>query len=482
MIFIVLTFIAALAIEGLGTLVSVIGLSALFGSNPIIIALVVALDLGKIMSVSLLYTHWRDLPKLMKGYALIASFALMTITSAGAAGYLSAEFQKAIVGTQEGSLKVDVLKQQQAKYEERKKQIDAQIAALPEKTTVNQRLRLMRGFQQEQKDLQDKIAQIDKDLPALQVTQIGAEAHAGPILYIAKAFDVPVEVAVKWVILLIIFVFDPLAIFLIIAGNFLLAKRRTGEVYGDIVHHDEDEPPEDLRVVPASKAYYTGAYDDWSPTKEEFDANVEANRPFYEEMKASVQPTYDPTLPLELDVDKFLEATHSEPKDLPVRTPPPAKPPEPDESWWQEQEARARQYTVDRAAQFEREMAEQAAEDRAQADIKSGISSMAIEEGDALPSAELPEAPPEPEQVEEVPEPIVEPPEEVPSAPVKEPTRETITLSSLGLAPTEPLHHVTAFGGIQPDPHTVVDASQIDQVTPLKTDQYPRLTKKRPTT
>lgn len=243
MIFIVLTFLAALSIEGLGTLVSVIGLSALFGSNPIIIALVVALDLGKLVSVSLLYTHWSDLPKLMKGYALLASAVLMIITSAGAAGYLSSEFQRAIIGTQEGSLKVDVLKKQQVKYEERKKQIDLQIAALPEKTTVSQRLRLMNGFKQEQKELQDKISQIDKDLPALQVAQISTEAHAGPILYIAKAFSISVEEAVKYVILLIIFVFDPLAIFLIIAGNFLIAKRRVGQVYGDIVHHDEEEPP-----------------------------------------------------------------------------------------------------------------------------------------------------------------------------------------------------------------------------------------------
>lgn len=227
MIFILLTFLAAFAIEGLGTYVSVIGLSTLFGANPVIIALAIALDAGKLVVVTLLYSYWKQLGKVMKAYALVAAAITMIITSAGASGYLSGEFQKAIMGTQEGSLKVDVLKGQIAKYEERKKQIDAQIAALPEKTTVNQRLRLMNAFKAEQTDLQAKINDIDKQLPELQIKQISVEAKAGPILYVAKAFDIPVESAVKWVILMIIFVFDPLAVFLIVAGNFLLHQHRT---------------------------------------------------------------------------------------------------------------------------------------------------------------------------------------------------------------------------------------------------------------
>lgn len=226
MIFIFITFLAAFLIEGLGTAVSVIGLSTLFGANPIIIALAISLDVGKLVVVSLLYNYWKRMGTVMKSYALLASIVTMVITSAGAAGYLTGEFQKAILGTQETVLKVSVLKEQQAKYEERKKQIDNQIANLPEKTTVNQRIRLMKQFQDEQKALQAKIDDIDKQLPELQLKQIGVEAKAGPILYISKAFDVPVEVAVKYVVMLIIFVFDPLAVFLMIAGNFLLEQRK----------------------------------------------------------------------------------------------------------------------------------------------------------------------------------------------------------------------------------------------------------------
>jgi hypothetical protein len=457
MIFVILTFLAAIFIESLGTWVSVIGLSALFGSNPIIIALVIALDLGKLVSVSLLYTHWGDLPKLMKGYALIASAVLMIITSTGAAGYLSSEFQRGIVGTQEGSLKVDVLKKQQAKYEDRKKQIDDLVAKVPDKYSANQRIRVMNQFKQEQAELQVKINQIDKDLPALQVKQIGTEAHAGPILYIAKAFEVPVEVAVKYVILLIIFVFDPLAIFLIIAGNFLLSKRRVGQAYGppgELVLAENQGPfnddlinmpptgseDDDIRTMPAKYAR-----SDWPADIDEPGFGNSAVR-FDEQMKA---------MPVKLR-NGF---TPPEPMP-PAPVPPPEKTEkELDDEFWLRQEEIARERKVLNAARIAREDAEDLA---------------ATESSEVLPETA----------------PIVDDglgPMDVvtpmpPFAPVEDraPTRETITLSSLGLAPVEPVHHVTSFGGIEADPHTVVDASQIDQVTPFQATPYSRPTKKLP--
>lgn len=266
MLFILLTFLAAFSIEAIGTYVSVIGLSTLFGANPIIIALAVALDVGKLVVVSLLYTYWNKLGKIMKTYALIASFITMVITSAGAAGYLSGEFQKAILGTQEVSLKVDVLKQEQLKLEERKKQIDNSIAAIPDRYTANQKIRLMNQYKAEQKQVTDRLNDISKALPDMQIQQIGVEAKAGPILYISKAFDVPVEVAVKWVILMIIFVFDPLAVFLIIAGNFLLDQRRKPFTMIPEPAESEEVEPEPKVVSASAGMAPEPIFGDWSKT------------------------------------------------------------------------------------------------------------------------------------------------------------------------------------------------------------------------
>lgn len=226
MTLLIFTFLTAFAIEGLGTLVSVIGLSLLFGANPIVIALAIALDVGKIVNVTLLYSRWQAMGITMRTYAFIATAVTMAITSAGAYSFLSGEFQKAMLGTQEGAAQVSILKEQISKYEARKKQIDDQVARIPDTTSARDRTRIVANSKIEQAELRKKIAAIDAELPALQIKQIGVEAKTGPIITISKAFDVTPDEAIKWVILTIIFVFDPLAVFLIVAGNMLLELRR----------------------------------------------------------------------------------------------------------------------------------------------------------------------------------------------------------------------------------------------------------------
>jgi hypothetical protein len=192
-LFAILTFLVAFSIEGLGTLVSVIGLSALFGANPIIIAFAIALDAGKLVVVSLLYKYWKKLNALMRSYALIAAMITMIITSAGAAGYLSGEFQKAMTGSAEGGVKVAAMQKEQAKLEDRKKQIDRQIENIPEKYSARQRTVAINQFKEEQQQVTKRLAEIDKELPELQTKQISVEAKAGPILAIAKSFNITPE-------------------------------------------------------------------------------------------------------------------------------------------------------------------------------------------------------------------------------------------------------------------------------------------------
>jgi hypothetical protein len=225
MLFIILTFFSAFLIESIGTYVSVVGLSALFSSNPVVMVLAVALDIGKLITVAFLYKHWGKMNLVMKGYMLIAAAILMLITSAGAGGYLSQQFQGAILSTKESDIRVTALKEEKTKLEARKIAIDNQIANLPA-NTVKGRTKLMAEFKTEIERVNNRVIEIDKELPDLLVSKAGADSHVGPILYVAKAFDTTVEDAVKYVILLIIFVFDPLAIVLIVGGNFLLDRHR----------------------------------------------------------------------------------------------------------------------------------------------------------------------------------------------------------------------------------------------------------------
>jgi hypothetical protein len=239
MVFTFVVFLAALLIEGLASLISVIGISSLFGANLIIIAMAIALDYGKIVTVSLMYNDWKTFSNLRKFYSILACVVTMTITSAGAAGYLSGEFSKAMLSSREGELKVSILKEQQQKYQERKNQIDNQIANLPERTSVNQRLRLINGFKAEQQNLDQKISEIDKQLPEVQINQINLNAKAGYINALARVLNVPIETAINYIIFLIVIVFDPLAVFLIVSGNARLKSHKEEKERKQQANHDK---------------------------------------------------------------------------------------------------------------------------------------------------------------------------------------------------------------------------------------------------
>lgn len=225
MIFALLTFASAFLIEGLGTWISIIGLSSLFSADPIIIALAAALDVGKVVTVSFLYKRWSTAPRVLRFYMILATAVLMAITSAGAFGYLSAAFQGAIKDTKQQQILVTAAMEEKAKLEARKKEIDGQIANLPSHI-VQGRQKLISAFKGEADRINLRLRQLDAELPKMHAQQITINTHTGPIIYISQAFNVSVEQAVKYVILIIIFVFDPLANALLVAGNFLWETRK----------------------------------------------------------------------------------------------------------------------------------------------------------------------------------------------------------------------------------------------------------------
>lgn len=260
MFLIALTFLAALSVELLGTYVSVVGLASFLGADFIIMALAVALDAGKLIVVTLLYKFWSQLPKLLRAYMIPAAAVTMIITSVGAFGYLSAAFQTAILPTKESNIQIVALQEEKVRLQQRKQSIDTQIAQLPA-TSVRGRTKLMTQFKDEQTTITSRLFEIDKQLPELQTKNANVESHAGPILYVSEAFNVSVEEAVKWVIFLIIFVFDPLAVTLVLCGNFLIEQRKRVSNAGEEVKVVVDMTSPDIPIMENADAVFV------NPTK-----------------------------------------------------------------------------------------------------------------------------------------------------------------------------------------------------------------------
>lgn len=293
MILAFLTFLTAFLMEGIGSYMSVVGWNSLLAGDWVVIALFVVLDLAKIVSVSFLYQTWREIKKTWRAYLVFAVVFLMVLTSAGSFGYLSSSFQQAMAPNKEVTLQLqsatserDRLLLEKKQLTESKTKIEDQIAKLPD-NSVSGRSRLIANFREETRGINSKVAKIDSRLEQLNATvleqsksQLQKDVHVGPIVYFANAFDMSVEKVVSIAILSIIFVFDPLAVSLILAGNFLVARRKNKpSVVAPILQDESVDPPVNQKAL---KTFRKKA----SPKKKEEEIRKEIENEILEDVKA----------------------------------------------------------------------------------------------------------------------------------------------------------------------------------------------------
>lgn len=218
--------LTTLSIAASAAFFSVFGLMHLFTGAAIPIMIMgTALEAGKLVAASFLYRFWKNTSFFIKTYLLAAIFILMTITSIGIFGYLTAAYQKDSIPIKELTQKIESNKNELDRLTERKKEIDKQIANLPN-NYVNSRQRLMNSFKPELESINPKITELTKSLEEMQSSKLNTEAHIGPIIFVAKALNREPDNAVFYFTLLIMTVFDPLAIVLTVATNMAIKSRK----------------------------------------------------------------------------------------------------------------------------------------------------------------------------------------------------------------------------------------------------------------
>lgn len=258
--FILILILTTLAIAGSAAFFSVYGLAQIFtGSFWPVVIMASSLEAGKLVAASYLYRYWENISFLMKAYMLAAVFVLMGITSAGIFGFLSSAYQQDVLGMKVNEQQVQLLTDEMVQLEtlkqerlDRKKQIDADIAALPN-TYVKGRQRLMESYGPELKQLNEDIANYTKTIrdntakiSELKASNLEQEAHVGPIIFIARVFEQDVDNTTKWLILIIIFAFDPLAIALTVGTNIALVERQKQKGIIPVEEYDELDTTEQM--------------------------------------------------------------------------------------------------------------------------------------------------------------------------------------------------------------------------------------------
>ena len=247
MFLIILTFISAISISLIAAGYSIIGLATLFaGAATPIIAMGSALEVGKLVAASWLYNNWNDnIPKTLKAYLFTAIIVLVFITSMGIFGFLSKAHLDQVRPTGNNEVQIALIDKQINQQEliiERAEntlnRLDKALDVYIAKEYVSRGLKERKKQKEERdflnteiKNAMDEIAKLVNAKSDIDIAQLKIEADVGPLKYVAEliygenAKD-NFDSAVRIIILILIFVFDPLAVLLLIAANISLKQWR----------------------------------------------------------------------------------------------------------------------------------------------------------------------------------------------------------------------------------------------------------------
>tara|TARA_B110000211_G_scaffold42834_1_gene44655 strand:- start:3529 stop:4338 length:810 start_codon:yes stop_codon:yes gene_type:complete len=245
-----ITLAAAVAISIVAAYYSISGLTAIFAAAVIPVAVMASiLEIGKLVSVSWLYHNWYITPRLLQVYLISAILVLMFITSLGIFGFLSRAHIEQTLFSGDNIIEISVLdtqiKNKQKSIQNKEtviNQLDEIVQALINARRIRGRegsVSVRKTQESDRKALTSAINydiidldKLHKQKSLLQKEQLKLEAEIGPIKYIAEFFygeNAPkhiLESSVRWIIVVIIFAFDPLAVLMLLAANIGLSKKK----------------------------------------------------------------------------------------------------------------------------------------------------------------------------------------------------------------------------------------------------------------
>ena len=275
--------LSALAVSATAAFYSVTGLSKLFaGASFAVIIMASSLEVAKLVIASFLYQYWSEVNKMLKAYLVVALGVLILITSAGIYGFLSSAYETT-------ASKNTVVEKQIAALETKKenytKSRDGYLKDKEQvtKSTSDLRTALSTGTMTQYKDpktgqilnvantgnrkafekqlestvkeeekLTTKIDVLNDSILSLDNQILEAESNAevagelGPLKYISKLTNTSMDKIINWFILIIIFVFDPLAISLVIAANMAFKKLKHPESEQKLaIYNEKPSPPQE---------------------------------------------------------------------------------------------------------------------------------------------------------------------------------------------------------------------------------------------
>jgi hypothetical protein len=290
-IFPLLIAFSALSVSASAAFYSVSGLSKLFaGASLEVIIMASSLEVAKLVIASLLYQYWDSINKVLRVYLTIAAGVLILLTSAGIYGFLSAAYQE--TANKEGIVtqQITALETKKELYEETRDNLLADRKSNNELRgtlskgsttqytdkngnlvvrTNNSAIRNIESTAKENERLAAKLDVVNDSIFALETQILEAKVNSeaaselGPLKYLSELTGIEMNRIINWLLLIIIFVFDPLAIALVIAANFAFTKLRTHDALNKLTKIQEEAGLYDNE---GSDIYTKEDFSDWDST------------------------------------------------------------------------------------------------------------------------------------------------------------------------------------------------------------------------
>ena len=258
--------LTALAVSASAAFYSVYGLSKLFaGASLQVIIMTGTLEVAKLVIASLLYQYWTEINKILRLYLLSACFILMVITSGGIYGFLSAAYQETANQSQIAEKELAVIEMKRTRFTESREEykreketinntikdlrvslsnpnqvqyVHRETGQLITTTSSSQRRALQKELSlsvDERTKINLKLEAVTDSISQLDIDVLNkesnneAEQELGPLRYISELTGTSMNKIVNYLLLLIVFVFDPLAIALVVTANFAFSKKKTSD-------------------------------------------------------------------------------------------------------------------------------------------------------------------------------------------------------------------------------------------------------------
>jgi nitrate reductase NapE component len=254
---------SALLVAGCAAYFSVQGLASLYAGAFLAVCIMAgALEFGKLVAASYLHRYWDETKLTLKLYLIIAIFTLMGITSLGIFGFLTSAYQQS-------NVKIEMIDAKRFELDSKKQTYEGQIELLKNRLETLNQVRItqeqrvqdagnyklpreqayaaiekanqeINESQEKIKNIVEEVQIINNDLVMLK-SEEAKSTDIGTLKFVAQSFNVDVKTIVKWFTLIIVLVFDPLAVSLVLAYNNIVYKKPKNKKIENLLDNEIEE-------------------------------------------------------------------------------------------------------------------------------------------------------------------------------------------------------------------------------------------------